>query len=417
MDISTITSSVTLIVSIALFVVIIYFLQRSKKNTEEQLDKIRNIVDDKLTHRLTQQGFEVRDQLAKFDERFAGFITQMQGFQEQVNKNLSDVRTTVDSQLKDIREDNAKQLESMRNTVDEKLSKTLNDNLARSFSQVQKQLEEVHKGLGEMRSVAKDVGGLKNMLSNVKNRGILGEVQLAAILCDILTNDQYDENVATKPGSNDRVEFAIKIPVEDGGFIYLPIDAKFPGDTYHQLRDALDSGERDAINSARKALETRIKQEAKDISEKYISVPDTTNFAIMFLPFEGLYAEVVNSQGLIETLQRDYRVNVAGPSTMAALLNSLQMSYQTLALQKRADEISKVLSAIKAELPKYQKELEKALKQINKAGETVNNIITTRTNMMERKLKEVSTLEDASQSQKLLGISDSYSDEVEDYLN
>ena len=379
-------------------------LQKNATEVDDRLDKMREIVDDKLTNRMSAQSQELRDQLAKFDERFAGFTKQIQGFQDQISKNFGDVRNTVETQLKDIREDNGKQLEKVRETVDEKLSKTLNENLARSFNQVQKQLEEVHKGLGEMQIVAKDVGGLKKVLSNVKTRGVLGEVQLGAILSEILTNDQYDENVATKKDSRERVEFAVKIPVEDGGFIYLPIDAKFPGDAYDQLRCATDGGDKEKIDSARKTLEMRIKSEAKDIYEKYISVPETTNFAIMFLPFEGLYAEVVDRPGLIECLQRDYHVNVAGPSTMAALLNSLQMCYQTLALQKRADEIAQILSAVKAEFPKYQKELDKALKQINTAGKTVEGIINTRTNAIERKLRDVSTLENPNEATHLLGI-------------
>ncbi len=318
---------------------------------------------------------------------------------------LDRIRDTVDTKLEKIREDNSRQLTEMRATVDEKLSRTLNDSLARSFSQVNEQLEAVYKGLGEMQAVAQDVGGLKRVLSNVKTRGILGEVQLAAILGDVLTADQYDQNVATKPGSNDRVEFAVKVPVEDG-FIYLPIDAKFPGDAYDQLRDAQESGEKDAVEAARKVLETRIKGEAKDICEKYLSVPQTTNFAIMFLPFEGLYAEVVDRPGLLECLQRDYHVNVAGPSTMAALLNSLQMSYQTLALQRRADEIAQVLAAVKAEFPRYQAELERALKQLDTARGTVSNIITTRTNVIERKLKDVTAIEDPQEAERLLGLGD-----------
>ncbi len=318
---------------------------------------------------------------------------------------LDKIRDVVDDKLEKIRLDNSRQLTEMRATVDEKLSRTLNDSLARSFSQVNEQLEAVYKGLGEMQAVAQDVGGLKRVLSNVKTRGILGEVQLAAILGDILTRDQYEENVATKPGSNDRVEFAVKVPVEDG-YIYLPIDAKFPGDAYDQLRDAQEGGEKDAVEAARKVLETRIKAEAKDICEKYISVPQTTNFAIMFLPFEGLYAEVVDRPGLIEALQRDYHVNVAGPSTMAALLNSLQMSYQTLALQRRADEIAQVLSAVKAEFPRYQAELERALKQLDTARGTVSGIITTRTNVIERKLRDVTAMEDPQEAERLLGLGD-----------
>ena len=379
-------------------------LQTNAESVDKKLQDMRGIVDDTLPKRLSEQSSELRDHLGKFDTRFSGFTTQIQGFQSQITKNLSEVRSTIDTQLKAIREDNNKQLEQVRTTVDEKLSKTLNDNLSRSFKQVSDQLDAVHKGLGEMHTLAKDVGGLKQVLSNVKTRGVLGEVQLGAILADILTTSQYDENVATKPGSQDRVEFAIKIPVENNDFIYLPIDAKFPGDTYDQLRSAIEEGNKATIEAAQKALEARIKGEAKDISSKYISVPETTNFAIMFLPFEGLYAEVVNRPGLIELLQRDYHVNVAGPSTMAALLNSLQMCYQTLALQQRADDIAKILSAVKAEFPKYQKALVKAKDQIERAGKTVDGIITTRTNAIDRKLRDVTTMEDGEQAERLLGI-------------
>ena len=407
MDVNTLTLGIVVVLAIVLIVVafaMVKILQNNSAKTDEKLEKMREIVDEKLTHRLSEQGAEVRDQLAKFDERFGNFTTQIQGFQEQMTKNLGDVRNTVESHLKDIRDDNNSQLEKMRNTVDEKLSKTLNENLARSFAQVQKQLEEVHKGLGEMQSVAKDVGGLKQVLTNVKTRGILGEVQLGAILNEIMTKEQYEENVATKKDSRERVEFAVKIPTEDDNFIWLPIDAKFPGDAYHQLKNALDTCDKDAIDNARKTLVGRIKAEAKDICEKYIDVPYTTNFAIMFLPFEGLYAEVVDTPGLIEDLQRDYHVNVTGPSTMAALLNSLQMCYQTLALQKRADEIGQILSAVKAEFPKYQQELDKALKQINTAGKTVEGIINTRTNVISKKLENVTALEDPSESERLLGV-------------
>ena len=380
-------------------------MRKNNEATGAELERMRGIVGEKLTQRLAEQSRELRDHLDKFDGRFAGFSKQIQGFQEQMTKGLGDVQNTVGTQLKDIREDNGRQLEKMRETVDEKLSKTLNERLNSSFTRVSEQLEAVHKGLGEMKSVAQDVGGLKRVLSNVKTRGVLGEVQLGAILREILTPSQYDENVATRPDSRERVEFAVKIPVEDG-FIYLPIDAKFPGDAYDQLQVALETGDRAAVDAACKTLERRIEGEAKDISSKYISVPQTTNFAIMFLPFEGLYAEVVSRPGLIERLQRDYKVNVAGPSTMAAILNSLQMSYQTLALQKRADEIAQILSAVKAEFPKYQKELDRALKQINTAGKTVEGIITTRTRVISRKLDGVADMQDPQAAERLLGIDD-----------
>ena len=321
-----------------------------------------------------------------------------------VDARLGEVRATVERQLEAIRQDNATQLDRMRQTVDEKLSRTLNDRLSTSFREVSKQLEAVYTGLGDMRSIAAGVGDLKRVLSNVKTRGILGEVQLGAILTDILTPEQYARNVATKPGSADRVEFAVKLPQEGTEPIWLPIDSKFPGDAYEHLRDAVEAGDAAAVESARRVLEQRIKLEAKDISSKYLSVPATTNFAILFLPFEGLYAEVVDRPGLIETLQRDYQVSVAGPSTMAVILNSLQMSYQTFAFQKRADEIQRVLAAVKAEFPKYQAELRRALKQIETAGKTVDGIINTRTNVIERKLRSVTAIEDQDEAATLLGI-------------
>lgn len=321
-----------------------------------------------------------------------------------VDARLGEVRATVERQLEAIRQDNTIQLDRMRQTVDEKLSRTLNDRLSTSFREVSKQLEAVYTGLGDMRSIAAGVGDLKRVLSNVKTRGILGEVQLGAILADILTPEQYAQNVATKPGSADRVEFAVKLPQEGAEPIWLPIDSKFPGDAYEHLRDAVEAGDAAAVESARRVLEQRIKVEAKDISSKYLSVPATTNFAILFLPFEGLYAEVVDRPGLIETLQRDYQVSVAGPSTMAVILNSLQMSYQTFAFQKRADEIQRVLAAVKAEFPKYQAELRRALKQIETAGKTVDGIINTRTNVIERKLRSVTAMEDQDEAATLLGI-------------
>lgn len=315
---------------------------------------------------------------------------------------IGEVRTTVDQQLGLIREDNERQLERMRLTVDEKLQATLENRLARSFKQVSDQLEAVYRGLGDMQGIAAGVGDLKRVLANVKTRGMLGEVQLGAILADILSPEQYARNVATRPGSAERVEFAVKIPVEGADPVWLPIDAKFPGDTYEHLRGAMEAGDADRLAAARKQLEQRIKLEAKDISTKYISVPETTNFAIMFLPFEGLYAEVVDTPGLIESLQRDYQVSVAGPSTMAAILNSLQMSYQSFAFQRRADEIQRVLSAVKAELPRYQAALQKAYDQINRAGSTVESIMTTRTRAIERKLRSVTAMEDEREIARIL---------------
>lgn len=368
---------------------------------------------------IEQQHFDSQvraiDQVSsKADEARREIAQNLEQNRGAVEQRLDKVRETVDVQLIAIRRDNELKLEAIRATVDEKLATTLNDRLGASFKQVSSQLEAVYRGLGDMQNIASGVGDLKRVLSNVKTRGILGEVQLGAILRDILTADQYAENVATKPGSAERVEFAVKLPVEGGDPIWLPIDSKFPGDTYEHLRDAIEAGDAEGVAAARRALEQVIKAEAKDISSKYLSVPETTNFAIMFLPFEGLYAEVVDRPGLIECLQRDYQVNIAGPSTMAVILNSLQMSYQTFAFQRRADEIQRVLSAVKAEFPKYQAELRRALRQIETAGKTVDGIINTRTNVIERKLKSVTAMEDDALAAELLEISDVSSDIVDD---
>lgn len=323
---------------------------------------------------------------ARMDALRNDVAVQLGATRDTLDRKLDGIGRNVGEQLSQIRADNGAQLERMRATVDEKLSRTLSDRLSTSFSQISRQLEAVDRGLGEMRGLASGVGDLKRVLSNVKTRGMLGEVQLGAILSEVLAPEQYEEQACVRPGSAERVDFAVRLPVEEGDPVLLPIDAKFPGDTYLALREASDQGDPDAVAAARARLETTIRTEAKSISEKYVCVPQTTNFAIMFLPFEGLYAEVVGMPGLVEALQRDYRVNVAGPSTMAALLNSLQLSYQTFRLQRRTDEVLRTLQAVKAELPKYQDALKKAKAQIDRASGTVEKIITTRTNVMERKL-------------------------------
>lgn len=370
-----------------------------RKETATQLDGFRKDTTDQL------DGFR-KETTAQLDGMRRETTDQLSKNREGIEQRLDHVRSTVDKQLGDIRQDNTRQLESMRQTVDEKLSKTLNDRLSASFKQVSDQLESVYKGLGDMQQVASGVGDLKRVLSNVKTRGILGEIQLGAILSDILTPEQYSTNIATVPGSSNCVEFAVKIPMSDGGFIYLPIDSKYPGDTYEHLLDALDSGDKERAAEERKNLANLIKKEANDIYTKYVCVPETTNFGIMFLPFEGLYAEVVNMPGLLETLSRNYHVNVAGPSTMAAILNSLQMSYQTISLQKHADEVMLVLQAVKAELGNYQDMLRTARKQITTAGNTVDLLIGRRTRAMERKLKGITAMEDGEEAKRLLGIGD-----------
>lgn len=318
-------------------------------------------------------------------------LGQLDAFSRQSSHALEGVRATLERQLSAIRQDNNAKLDEMRQTVDEKLQKTLNDRMTESFRLVNDRLEQVYRGLGEMQTLAQGVGDLKKVLSNVKTRGILGEVQLGAILEDILTPEQYGKNVATVPGSRNVVEYAVKLPVEDGGFVWLPIDAKFPGDSYAALRDAYDAGDPAAIQSAVRQLLLTVRMEAKDIREKYISPPHTTEFGILFLPFEGLYAEVVN-RGMVETLQREYRVNIAGPSTMAALLGSLQMSFRTIAIQRRSGEVWNILGAVKTEFDKFAEALAMTQNRLEQASSELDRLVGVRTRQIQRKLRGVSSL-------------------------
>lgn len=329
-------------------------------------------------------------ELLKDNQRMA-----MEAQRQQLEQLEKSLRTKQENMLFIVKE----QLEEIRGTVDEKLQTTLEKRISESFKTVSSQLEQVYKGLGEMQSLANDVGGLKKIMSGVKTRGNLGEYQLAAILAEILAPEQYATNVATVPKSSERVEFAVKLPHEDGT-VYLPIDSKFPAETYAQLKDAQESGDRKAVEAAYKNLETVIKSEAKDIRTKYVAVPYTTNFAIMFLPAEGLYAEVV-SRGMVETLQRDYQVNVAGPSTMAAILNSLQMGFKTLAIQQKSNYAWEVLGAVKTEFEKFGEGLKKMQSHLDMTSKDLDALITTRSNQMQRKLREVERLDDLKAAQLL----------------
>ncbi|MCI7675654.1 MAG: DNA recombination protein RmuC [Phascolarctobacterium sp.] len=329
-------------------------------------------------------------QLLKDNQKMA-----MEAQRQQLEQMEKSLRTKQENMLFIVKE----QLEEIRGTVDEKLQTTLERRISESFKTVSQQLEQVYKGLGEMQSLASDVGGLKKIMSGVKTRGNLGEYQLAGILAELLAPEQYDTNVATIPKSSERVEFAVKLPHEDGT-VYLPIDSKFPAETYAQLRDAQESGDRKAVEAAYKNLENVIKSEAKDIRTKYVAVPYTTNFAIMFLPAESLYAEVV-SRGMVEALQRDYQVNVAGPSTMAAILNSLQMGFKTLALQKQSSYAWQVLGAVKTEFEKFGEGLKKMQTHLDLTSKDLDALITTRSNQMQRKLREVERLDERRAAQLL----------------
>ena len=340
------------------------------------------------------------------DRRITELTTQLsertEVLQRTVNLMLSEIRDTMETRLRGLQEENGKKLDEMRATVDEKLQKTLEDRISQSFRVVSERLEQVYKGLGEMQTLATGVGDLKKVLSNVKTRGILGEIQLGAILEQILSPEQYDENVNTKRSGGERVEFAVRLPGDGDETVYLPIDSKFPADTYAKLCDAYETGDAAQIEEAGKALERALKSEAKDIHTKYVEPPYTTDFAILFLPFEGLYAEAVR-RGLVETLQREYKVNIAGPTTMAALLNSLQMGFRTLAIQKHSSEVWNVLGAVKTEFDKFGSVLAQTQNRLAQANQELDKLVGTRTRMIQRKLQTVTALPEEA-SGELLGI-------------
>ncbi len=379
-------------------------VEEVRRETEKQQSMLRQELTSSTQQSVKSMGDMISENQKAFSqsqqEKLAGVEDRLKTFSLENEQKLDLIRKTVEQRLTYMQQDNNKQLEEMRKTVDEKLQNTLEEKMNKSFQLVNERLEQVYKGLGEMQNLAVGVGDLKKVLTNVKTRGILGEIQLGAILTEILSPEQYDTNVATKAGSKNVVEFAIKLPAEDDGFIYLPIDSKFPGDAYSQLRDAIDNGDKDQINIASKALITRIKTEAKDIHDKYIDPPNTTEFAIMFLPFEGLYSEVVN-RGLVEVLQRDYKVNVAGPSTMAALLNSLQMGFKTLAVQKRSTEVWKVLGDVKTEFDKFNDVLVATQQRLNQANSELDKLVGVRTRQIQRKLSSVQSLNENNSPKEL----------------
>lgn len=356
--------------------------RNARDNREESAQSLA-VFQNVVLARMTEIAGLQKDQLELF-ARQLGTITQNN------DTRLEAVRQTVEDKLKTLQEDNRRQLEQMRATVDEKLHKTLEQRLGESFRQVSERLEMVHKGLGEMQTLAAGVGDLKKVLSNVKTRGIWGEVQLAAILEEILTPEQYEVNVATRPGSNERVEFAVKLPGRQEGeaIVWLPIDAKFPQEDYLRLVAASEEGNPILAEEAARQLETRIKLEARRIHDKYLSPPHTTDFGIMFLPTESLYAEVVKRPNLLEGLQRDTRVIVTGPSTMAALLNSLAIGFHTLAIEKRSSEVWALLGAVKTEFGKFGDMLEKTHKKLTEASHSLETA-SRKSRTIEKKLRQV----------------------------
>ncbi|MGD9560154.1 MAG: DNA recombination protein RmuC [Oscillospiraceae bacterium] len=327
----------------------------------------------------------VHNQLVGLDERFGKFTMQNE-------QKLENIRRMMEERVAAMQAGNEKKLDEMRQTVDEKLQRTLDERLKQSFSLVSESLDKVQKGLGEMQNLANGVGDLKKVLSNVKTRGILGEIQLGAILEEILAPEQYATNIATRQGSTERVEYAVKLPGDgEGESVWLPIDAKFPADAYAALLDAYESADAAAVEAAGKVLDARVRAAAQDIRDKYIHVPETTEFGILFLPVEGLYAEVVR-RGLVERLQNDYKINIAGPTTLAALLNSLQMGFRTLAIQKRSSEVWKVLGEVKSEFGRFGDVLEKTKRHLDLASRDIDELVTTRTKKMNLKLRSVTTL-------------------------
>jgi DNA recombination protein RmuC len=421
--------TVLLFIVIGLLIIgLILVFVRKPINYKEDFTNLRNLLSttEQSIQRMEfaekeefrQNRKEISDQLKINREEMAGTLKDFRGellqslknFQESFDKNVKSFNDLqkekfglMETKQNELIQNTEKKLEKMRETVDEKLQKTLNERLGQSFELVSKQLKDVEQGLGEMKTLAQDVGGLKKVLSNVKMRGGIGEVQLAMLLEQVLAPEQYEANVRTKQGSNDIVEFAIKLPGRDMDqtTVYLPIDAKFPKDVYEQLVDAYDSGDPALIDTASKNIESVIKKMAKDIRDKYLDPPNTTDFGIMFLPFEGIYAEVVRRATLLEQLQREFKVVVTGPTTLAAILNSLQMGFRTLAIQQRSGEVWKILGAVKKEFENFGGMLEKAHKEITKAGDTIEELRGKRTRAITRKLKEVEALP-AKESREIL---------------
>jgi len=373
-----------------------------RKETETKLDSFR----DQLTRSMDALSQSLANKLKEFNDdekkNLDDIIKKQDEIRKETTEKLEKIDNTVMKSLKSLQEDNAQELEKMRDTVNQKLQTALDKKLRASFKQVSERLEAVREGLGEMKTLAAGVGDLKKVLTNVKNRGIIGEIQLGSILESVFSPDQYEKNVATVKGSSERVDFAIKLPgKDDNKRIYLPIDSKFPIEDYQRLLDAYDKGNIHKIESCRKELVNTIKRCAKTIHDKYINVPDTTDFGILFLPFEGLYAEVLQNTELVHFLQTQYQIVLAGPTTLAAFINSLEMGFKTLAIQRRSSEVWALLGAVKTQFNKFGETLQKAQKQLRGASDNLEELIGTRTRIIQNKLKNVQQLPE-HQSQQLL---------------
>lgn len=373
---------------------------------QDQAEDTADNLSDQLSYQLENATLKQQQAIHQEVERLrTELYQQLTDIRQELNKSHLENRDATDRRLQAIQESNEKRLEEMRQTVEEKLEKTLQTRLQASFETVSKQLESVNRGLGEMQSVARDVGSLNKVLSGTKTRGIMGELQLGQIIEDILTPSQYEREFATVSGSNERVEYAVKLPGRtEGDYIYLPIDSKFPLADYYRLEDAYESGDKDQIDLHRKNLLAAIKRFAKDIQSKYLNPPETTNFGVLFLPTEGLYSEVVRNPIFFDELRRQENIVVAGPTTLSALLNSLSVGFKTLNIQRSADDISKVLGNVKLEFGKFSDLLVKAQKQLNQASSNIDKLLTTRTNAIERSLRTIDLYED-DQTKGLLGLS------------
>jgi len=383
-------------------------LASSLKNFSESNSKVIKELSEaekKQLDSFSQQLFS----LTKMNEEKINHLGQMldkrlQTFQEQLKISAAENRTELKQNLKELQEENSKKLEEIRGTVDEKLQSTLEKRISQSFKTVSEQLEKVYKGIGEMQNLASDVGDLKNVLSNVKTKGVLGEYQLANILEQLFSVDQYAKNVKTKEGSAAFVEFALKMPGKDNSSenIWLPIDAKFPSMVYENLFKAYESSQNELIEKYQKEMVMLIKRYAKEISDKYLDPPNTTDFALLFLPFEGLYAEVLRQPGLFETIQRDYKIIITGPTTLSAILNSLQMGFHTLAIEKRSSEVWRILAAVKTEFGKFGTILKKAQDKISNAGKDIDLLVGQRSRAIERRLRTVHELSADDEAIELL---------------
>ena len=389
-------------------------------DTTRQMQMVREELARTIREQLTENRMELSRRVEELRKEIAGNqAMQSQQIQETLNRNLLTTNElqrekleAMTRQQEQLVQSTEKRLDDMRLMVEEKLQKTLNERIGQSFELVRTQLENVQQGLGEMKTLAQDVGGLKRVLTNVKTRGTFGEVQLAALLEQMLSPEQYEANVKTKKKGTEFVEFAVKLPGKDDGLecVYLPIDAKFPKDAYEQYLDAYESGNVEHINATSRQLEVIVKKMARDIRDKYLDPPYTTDFGIMFLPFENIYAEVIRRTALVEQLQREFRVIVTGPTTLGAILNSLQMGFRTLAIEKRSSEVWTVLAAVKTEFGKFGGMLEKVQKNLETAGSQLDEVIGKRTRAIERKLRQVQELP-SDQSADILAIGDTLLDD------